>query len=306
LADLLQESLYWAGQRKSPVIAAEDVQRAIAAKIHRADRVRERLYEQIRRGTLMVATSGAVIGQVNGLAVTQLGGFSFGFPSRITARTRLGRGQLIDIEREVKLGGPIHSKGVLILQGFLGARYAAERPLSLHASLVFEQSYSGVEGDSASAAELCALLSSLAEVPIRQSLAITGSVDQNGRIQPIGGVNEKIEGFFDICGEAGLTGEQGVLIPSSNVQNLMLREDVVEACAAKRFRIHAISTIDEALTLLTGCEAGERDGAGRFPEGSLNGKIERRLDGFLMAARKYSQPEAHGPSNAEPGKDNHV
>ena len=186
LADLLRESHYWAGRRKAGVIAAEDVQHAITAKIHRADRIRERLYEQIRRGTLMVATSGMAVGQVNGLAVAQLGGFSFGFPSRITARTRLGRGQLVDIEREVKLGGPIHSKGVLILQGFLGARYAADRPLSLQASLVFEQSYGGVDGDSASAAELCALLSSLAEVPILQSLAITGSVDQHGRIQPIG------------------------------------------------------------------------------------------------------------------------
>lgn len=304
LADLLRESHYWAEQRSSPVISGEDVRHAIDAKIHRADRVRERVYEQIQRGTLMVATTGAVTGQVNGLAVTQLGGFSFGFPSRITARTRLGRGQLIDIEREVKLGGPIHSKGVLILQGFLGARYAAERPLSLHASLVFEQSYSGVEGDSASAAELCVLLSSLARTPIRQSLAITGSVDQHGRIQPIGGVNEKIEGFFDVCREMGLTGEQGVLVPSSNIQHLMLREDVVEACAAGRFRVYAIATIDEALALLTGCEAGERDASGAFPEGSLNRRIEERLDVFLAAARKYAQePEPGGPVAA--GATNH-
>jgi predicted ATP-dependent protease len=284
------------------VIAAADVQQAIDARIHRADRIRERIYEQIRRGTLMVATSGAVVGQVNGLVVTQLGGFSFGFPSRITARTRLGRGQLVDIEREVKLGGPIHSKGVLILQGFLGARYAADRPLSLHASLVFEQSYGGVEGDSASAAELCALLSSLAETPIRQSLAITGSVDQHGRIQPIGGVNEKVEGFFDICRETGLTGEQGVLIPASNAKHLMLRDDVVEACAAGRFRVHAISTVDEALSLLTGCAAGERDPGGLFPEGSVNRRIEQRLDGFLAAARKFGQPEKSDPGNADAGR----
>ncbi|GAB2175977.1 ATP-binding protein [Dongia sp. agr-C8] len=305
LADLLREAHYWAGQRSAGVIAAEDVQQAISAKIHRADRVRERLYEQIRRGTLMVATSGKVVGQVNGLAVTQLGGFSFGFPSRITARTRLGRGQLIDIEREVKLGGPIHSKGVLILQGFLGARYAADRPLSLQASLVFEQSYGGVEGDSASAAELCALLSSLADAAILQSLAITGSVDQHGRIQPIGGVNEKVEGFFDICREIGLTGEQGAIIPMSNVQHLMLRDDVVEACAAGRFRVYAISGIDQALSLLTGCEAGERDASGRFPEGSLNRRIEQRLDDFVAAARKYSQPEA-GAGNGASAEAGHA
>ncbi len=298
LADLLRESDYWARQRKSAVIAAEDVKQAIDAKIGRADRVRERIYEQIRRGTLMVATSGAVTGQVNGLAVTQLGGFSFGFPSRITARTRLGRGQLIDIEREVKLGGPIHSKGVLILQGFLGARYAADRPLSLHASLVFEQSYSGVDGDSASAAELCALLSSLADAPILQSLAITGSVDQNGRIQPIGGVNEKIEGFFDVCRQAGLTGEQGVLVPAANVEHLMLRDEVVEACAAGKFHVYAIATIDEALSLLTGSTAGERDGTGQFPEGSLNRRVEQRLDGFLAALRKFSEEQGNGLDNS--------
>ena len=288
LADLLRESHYWAERRNAAVISGADVRQAVEAKIQRADRVRERVYEEIQRGTLMVSTVGAVTGQVNGLAVTQLGGFSFGAPTRITARTRLGRGQLVDIEREVKLGGPIHSKGVLILQSFLGARYAAERPLSLHASLVFEQSYSGVEGDSASAAELCALLSSLAEAPIHQSLAITGSVDQLGRIQPIGGVNEKIEGFFDVCSRIGLAGDEGVLVPASNVRHLMLRDDVVAACRAGRFRVYPIATIDEAVTLLTGLPAGERDAGGRFPEGSLNRRVDDRLGHLLAMARKFS------------------
>ncbi|HVO01756.1 MAG TPA: AAA family ATPase [Candidatus Cybelea sp.] len=304
LADLLRESQYWAAQRRVPVISGEDVQRAIDAKIRRADRLRERTYEQVKRGTLMVTTSGATVGQVNGLAVTQLGGFSFGFPSRITARTRLGRGQLVDIEREVELGGPIHSKGVLILQGFLGTRYAAERPLSLNASLVFEQSYSGVEGDSASAAELCALLSSLAEQPILQSLAITGSVDQLGRIQPIGGVNEKIEGFFDVCRQGGLNGSQGVLIPASNVQHLMLRDDVVEACAAGSFRVYPIATIDEALTLLTGIEAGERTATGEFPAATVNRKVDDRLGQFLTLARQYAQDEKRPDGDALSGGHN--
>jgi predicted ATP-dependent protease len=205
----------------------------------------------------------------------------------------------------VKLGGPIHSKGVLILQGFLGARYAADRPLSLQASLVFEQSYGGVEGDSASAAELCALLSSLAEAPILQSLAITGSVDQLGRIQPIGVVNEKVEGFFDVCRELGLNGEQGVIVPASNVQHLMLRDDVVEACAAGRFRVYAVATVDEALSLLTGREAGERDATGRFPAGSLNRRVEQRLDEFVAAAHKYDQLGGHILGNSEGGKAQH-
>ena len=217
-----------------------------------------------------IDTAGAQVGQINGLSVLSLGNFSFGRPSRITASVRMGKGEVVDIEREVELGGPIHSKGVLILSGFLRGRYAPERPLSLAASLVFEQSYGGVEGDSASSAELYALLSAIASVPIRQALAVTGSVNQHGQVQAIGGVNEKIEGFFDICTARGLTGDQGVLIPAANVKHLMLRQDVVDAVAAGRFHVYPIATIDEGIELLTGVPAGEPDAEGRYPEGTVN------------------------------------
>jgi lon-related putative ATP-dependent protease len=277
LADVLREADYWAKENGNGTVRAADVQRAIDARTYHSDRLRERIQEEILRGNLLVETEGAEVGQVNGLSVSELGGFRFGQPSRITARVRLGRGQVVDIEREVKLSGPIHSKGVLILSGFLGARYAAERPLSLSASLVFEQNYSGVEGDSASSAELYALLSAIAQVPVKQSLAVTGSVDQRGEIQVIGGVNEKIEGFFDVCRKRGLTGEQGVLIPAPNVQHLMLRQDVVEAVEKGEFYVYPVKTVDEGIELLTGLPAGEPDESGSYPEGTLNGMVERRL-----------------------------
>ena len=277
IADLVREADYWAGQAGRGVAGAADVQRAIDAQIYRSDRVRERTREDILRGTILIDTEGVKVGQVNGLSVLQLGSFSFGQPSRITARVRLGKGEVVDIEREVELSGPIHSKGVLILSGFLGARYAADSPLSLSASLVFEQSYSGVEGDSASSAELYALLSAIAEVPINQSLAVTGSVNQHGQVQAIGGVNEKIEGFFDVCRARGLTGRQGVLIPASNVKHLMLRHDVVEAVAAGQFQVFAVETIDQGIELLTGMPAGERNKAGSYPRGSINYRVEARL-----------------------------
>ena len=277
IADLLREADYWAGEAQHHVIAATDVQRAIDAQIRRLDRVRERTQEEIQRGTILIDTQGAAVGQVNGLSVLSMGQFAFGRPSRITARVRLGRGEVVDIEREVALGGPIHSKGVLILSAYLGARYAADRPLSLSASLVFEQSYSGVEGDSASSAELYALLSALADLPVKQGLAVTGSVNQRGQVQPIGGVNEKIEGFFDTCRAQGLTGEQGVLIPASNVKHLMLRHDVVAAVAAGQFQVYAVETIDQGIEILTGVLAGERDASGEFPVGSVNQRVEARL-----------------------------
>jgi predicted ATP-dependent protease len=248
------------------------------------------VHDRIQRGTILIDTSGERVGQVNGLSVVGLGNFAFGQPSRITARVRIGGGKVVDIEREVELGGPIHSKGVLILSSFLGARYAAEHPLSLSASLVFEQSYGGVEGDSASMAELCALLSALARVPIKQSFAMTGSVNQHGEAQPIGGVNEKIEGFFDVCKARGLTGEQGVVIPTSNVQHLMLRRDVVEAVEAGQFHIYPMHTVDEAIELLTGIPAGERDAEGNFPEGSMNQLVEARLVELAEKQRAFSAP----------------
>lgn len=285
LAGLLRESDYWAGTAGRKVATADDVQRAIDAQERRADRVRSRLQEEVLRGTLLVDTAGERPGQINGLSVMQLGEFAFGMPHRITARVRLGGGKVVDIEREAELGGPIHSKGVLILSGFLAGRYATSQPLSLSASLVFEQSYGGVEGDSASSAELYALLSALADAPVKQSLAVTGSINQHGDVQAIGGVNEKIEGFFEVCRARGLTGGQGVLIPASNVKHLMLRREVVEAVAAGKFRVYPVETVDQGIEILTGVPAGERDALGKFPEGSINRKVEQRLIEFAERGR---------------------
>jgi lon-related putative ATP-dependent protease len=276
LTDLLREADYWAGAAGREVIGGEDVRRAIDAQIARSDRVRRRLQEHIVRGSLLIDTSGSRVGQANGLSVLQLGDFAFGTPSRITARVRLGAGRVVDIERESEMGGPIHSKGVLILSGYLSGRYVLNKPLSLAASLVFEQNYGGVEGDSASSAELYALLSALADAPLRQSLAVTGSVNQHGDIQAIGGANEKIEGFFDLCAARGLTGDQGVLIPEANVKNLMLREDVVAAVEQGRFAVYAVRSVDQGIALLTGLPAEE-----------IHARVEARLSGFADRAREF-------------------
>ncbi|MBU2642474.1 MAG: AAA family ATPase [Gammaproteobacteria bacterium] len=298
LADLVREADYWAAQDKRDTVARGDVERAIAAQIKRSDRLRDRSHEAILRGILHIDTAGEAVGQVNGLSVFQLGDFSFAQPSRITANTRLGDGELVDIQREVKLGGSIHSKGVLILSSFLASRYAAEQPLSLSASLVFEQTYGHVEGDSASVAELCALLSSLANAPIKQSLAVTGSVDQFGRVQAIGAVNDKIEGYFDICNKRGLTGQQGVLIPASNVMHLMLRQDVVDAAAAGRFHIYAVETVDQALELLTGIPVGPPDEAG-----SLNQRVAQRLKQLAELRRKFASKDKSGSGDSHANSD---
>ena len=287
LADLLRESDHCASTAGRSVTTGDDVERAIRARQERVSRIRQRMHEEIVRGTLLIDTSGERAGQVNGLSVATLGGFAFGMPSRITARVRLGGGKVIDIERESELGGPIHSKGVLILSGYIAGRYAAKTPLSLGASLVFEQSYGGVEGDSASSAELYALLSALAEAPVRQSLAVTGSVNQHGDVQAIGGVNEKIEGFFDICASRGLSGEQGVLIPAANVKHLMLKREVVDAVAAGRFHVYPVASIDQGIEILTGVPAGQRDALGQFPESSVNGRVERRLAEFAERVRSF-------------------
>ena len=289
LADLLRESDHFAAIAGRAVTAAEDVERAVRAREERAGRIRRRLQEEIARGTLLIDTAGERAGQVNGLSVATLGGYSFGAPHRITARVRLGSGRVIDIEREAELGGPIHSKGVLILSGYLAGRYAAKTPLSLAASLVFEQSYGGVEGDSASSAELYALLSALAEAPLRQSLAVTGSVNQHGDVQAIGGVNEKIEGFFDVCAARGLTGEQGVLIPEANVKHLMLKSEVVDAVAAGKFHVYPVASVDQGIEILTGVAAGQRDALGQFPEASINGRVERRLAEFADRVRSFGR-----------------
>ena len=291
LADLLREADYWAEAAGRSVIEREDVQQAVDKQIFRQDRIRHRLQEQILRGTVLIDDRGAKVGQINGLSVLGLGGFAFGKPSRITARVRLGRGDLLDIEREVELGGPLHSKGVLILRGFLSSHYASDRPLSLSASLVFEQSYGGVDGDSASSAELYALLSAIAEIPIKQSFAVTGSVNQHGEVQAIGGVNEKIEGFFDLCAGQGLTGDQGVLIPASNVKHLMLRPDVVEAVREGRFSVYPVETIDQGIEILTGLPAGGRGPEGRFPEGSVNAQVEARLIALAEQRRAFARAD---------------
>ena len=290
IVDLLQEADQLAAG--ACTVTAAEVQQAIDAQFRRGDRIYRRLQEEIGRKTIRIETDGEQIGQVNGLSVMMLGGLSFGNPSRITARIRLGRGEVVDIEREVELGGPLHSKGVLILSGFLGGRFGNTRPLSLNASLVFEQSYGGVDGDSASAAELFALLSALADAPINQSFAVTGSVDQLGRIQAIGGVNEKIEGFFDACRITGFTGRQSVIIPASNVKHLMLRQDVVTAATEEHFRIFPIETVDQGLALLTGVPAGEPGENGNYPAGTINHRIAARLDAFAAKAVELARNAA--------------
>ncbi|HEY1299139.1 MAG TPA: AAA family ATPase [Stellaceae bacterium] len=290
--DLLREADQLARDSGKEIVGETEVEAAIDAQLRRGDRVYRRMLEEIGRRTIRIETAGERVGQVNGLSVISLGGLSFGVPSRITAQVRLGRGELVDIEREVALGAPLHSKGVLILSGFLGGRFGNTRPLSLNASLVFEQSYGGVDGDSASAAELFALLSALAAAPIRQSFAVTGSIDQHGQIQAIGGVNEKVEGFFDSCNLAGLTGDQGVVIPASNVRHLMLRRDVVAAAAAGRFAVFPIDTADQGLELLTGIPAGVPGPDGVYPEGSLNRRIADRLDAFAAKAAELARTVA--------------
>ncbi|MEN3975172.1 AAA family ATPase [Emcibacter sp. SYSU 3D8] len=290
LTDLMREADYLAGKTGHDVVTAGDVNDAVDAGRRRVSRINERMQAEIMRQTMLIDTAGAVVGQINGLSVYTIGAAAFGKPSRITARVWLGRGDVLDIERTVALGGPLHSKGVLILSGYLGAQYSQDMPLSLSASLVFEQSYGGVDGDSASSAELYALLSALAEAPIFQHFAVTGSVNQRGQVQAIGGVNEKIEGYFDLCDRRGLSGKQGVLIPTANVKHLMLDRRVVEAVEARKFHIHAVSSIDQGIEILTGVAAGKADENGLFPPGSINARVAARLHGFAEARQRFGQP----------------
>ena len=288
IGDLLIEASYWADKNGNELVSRSDVEKAVEQQIYRSARLRDKVQESINREYIFIDTEGESVGQVNGLSVIMTGNLMFGRPNRITARVQLGKGEIIDIEREVDMSGPIHSKGVLILKGFLGERYAEDRPLSLSASLVFEQSYSNIDGDSASSAELYALLSAISKIPLKQSFAVTGSVNQHGKIQPIGGVNEKIEGFFDICKERGLSGEQGVLIPKANEKSLMLRGDVVEAVEEGTFQIYSIESIDEGMELLTGREMGDPDEEGNYPEESINGKVVRQLNNLADKRMKFS------------------
>jgi predicted ATP-dependent protease len=292
IADLLQEASFWGTRRLKEsdqdqnTVIASDVDRAIHEKVCRSNLIEERIQEVISEGTLRIDTTGDIVGQVNGLSIISLGGYLFGRPNRVTASTFLGKAGVVNIEREVEMSGPIHSKGVLILSSYLGRKYAQKTPLSLSASLVFEQSYSGVEGDSASSTELYALLSSLSGCGIKQGIAVTGSVDQHGRVQPIGGVNQKIEGFFDVCKSKGLTGEQGVIIPTANLRHLMLRQEVRDAVAQGKFYVWAVDTVDQGITLLTGTEAGEADEEGNYAEGTVNHAVAKRLVEMAEAMKK--------------------
>lgn len=291
LQDILHEADYWAGQAGRKSTTHEDISKTLKLRDERASHLKRKLKEDVLRDIQMVGTEGAVTGQINGLSVLDQGNFTFGRPNRITARVRMGAGRVVDIEREVELGGPLHSKGVMILWGYLAGTYARDMPLSLSASLVFEQSYGGVDGDSASAAELFALLSALSQIPIKQGIAVTGSINQHGDMQAIGGVNEKIEGFFDLCKERGLTGSQGVIIPHSNRVHLMLREDVVAACGRGKFHVYAINHVNEGLEILTGVSAGNPSKSGSFPRGSVNRAVEERLIEMANMRRDYNEPD---------------
>jgi predicted ATP-dependent protease len=302
IVDLLIESDYWARQDKAELISAKHVEQAVVEKTFRLNLIEKRLQELITDGTILVDVEGTEFGQINGLAVYQVGDFSFGKPSRITAKTFMGRGGVVNIEREAKLSGKSHDKGVLILSGYLGSKYAQEKPLSLSASICFEQSYDGVDGDSASSTELYAILSSLSGVPLKQNIAVTGSVNQNGEIQAIGGINRKIEGFYDVCRVKGLTGDQGVLMPTSNLRNLMLRTDVVRAVEEETFHIYAVQSIDEGIEVLTDVAAGTRNGGGKFPDGSINALVEQKL---MHYAERQQQINAAGVRNdAMPASEN--
>ena len=302
-ADLIKEADYLAQQKEKKYIEAIEIEEALTAGRKRGSRIKDRMFEAIEQGIRHIETSGEKVGQVNGLSVILLGSDSFGCPSRITALTRPGKGGIVDIEREVELGGPIHSKGVMILDSFLSSRYARTIPLGLRASLVFEQSYGDIEGDSASCAELCALLSSLADVPVRQSMAITGSVSQQGEVQAIGGVNEKIEGFFDVCKQRGLIGKEGVIIPATNARHLMLKKEVVQALSEEKFFVYPVTSVDEAIELLTGVPAGERDDDGNYPEESVNGRVEARLIRFSRDIQKFEKVDKKNKTDEQEEAD---
>ncbi len=291
VADIIREANYYALQEESKNVTGDHIRKAIEEKIYRSKLIQEKIQEMIARGIILIGTEDEVVGQVNGLSVSGLGDFEFGTPSRVTASLGLGREGVVDIEREAKMGGPIHTKGVLILSGFLNDKYAKDKPLSLSARLVFEQSYGGVEGDSASSTELYSILSALSGLPIKQSIAVTGSVNQKGEVQAIGGVNEKIEGFFEVCKSKGLTGKQGVMIPESNVQNLMLKEDVVNAVKEGKFHLYSAKTIDEGIEVLTGVKAGERRRDGTFEEETVNYRVNLRLKEMAEKLRDFVAAE---------------
>jgi ATP-dependent Lon protease len=291
LADVLREASYWAVKEGSQEVSEAHVEKAIQKRIHRVNLVEDKIQEMIDDGMIMIDSEGAVVGQVNGLSVYNLGDYAFGKPSRITAKVAMGKGGIINIEREAELSGPTHNKGVFILAGYLRGKYAQDKPLTMSASICFEQSYSGVDGDSASSTEVYALLSALAGISLRQDIAVTGSVNQKGEIQPIGGVNEKIEGFFEVCKAKGLTGGQGVMVPHQNVDDLMLRKDVVKSVEEGKFRVYPVKTIDQGIEILTGMEAGERGKDGSFKEGTVNFLVDKQLKELASGIREFEAGE---------------
>ena len=293
IGDLLREADYWASKSNAKQIGKNHIIQAIEAQIYRSDRINKAMLEQIDKGTILMDVKGERVGQINGLVVYNFSRNSFGKPARITTQVRMGGGEFVDIEREIEMSGPIHTKGVLILQALLSNRFAKRRPLSLSASIVFEQSYGGVDGDSASSTEYYCLLSAISELPIKQSIAVTGSINQFGEVQPIGGVNEKIEGFFEVCKYNGLTGEQGVIIPRTNISNLMLKEEIVEAVENNMFHIWAVDTVDDGIEILTGIKAGKPDKNGQYPKGSVNRLVAEKLEDYYRAYVRFAQ-ETHG------------
>jgi predicted ATP-dependent protease len=294
----VRESNYWANEAGAEIISREFVQKCIEQRDYRARKVEDRIQELIEEGTILIDTEGSRVGQINGLSVYDLGDYTFGRPSRITAKTSLGQSGIVSIEREVELSGRIHDKGVLILEGYFRHHFAQGKPLSLSGSVCFEQSYAGVEGDSASSTEIFALLSSLSEIPILQDKAVTGSVNQHGQIQPIGGVNEKIEGFYYVCKAKGLNGSQGVIIPRINVPDLMLKAEVIEAVREGKFHIWAISTVEEGIEILTGVEAGSQRDDGSWEPDSVFGKVDGTLSRFAEAMKAYT---GHGGDGGQVG-----
>jgi len=289
IGDLLREADYWASQTGAKQIGKNHIIQAIQSQIYRSDRINEAMLEQIDKGTILMDVKGSRIGQINGLVVYNFSRLTFGKPSRITAQVRMGNGEFVDIEREIDLSGPIHTKGVLILQSLLSNRFAKKKPLSLSASIVFEQSYGGVDGDSASSTEYYCLLSAIADLPIKQNIAVTGSINQFGEIQPIGGVNEKIEGFFEVCKQSGLTGDQGVIIPRTNMINLMLKEEVIKAVEEGKFHVYAIDTVDDGIEILTGIKAGKPDKNGKYKKGTVNAMVAEKLDEYYRCYVRYAQ-----------------
>ncbi len=304
IADILTEANFWAGKEGSEVVMGEHVLRAIEEKVYRSSLVEERLQEFIEEGTIMIDTEGEVVGQVNGISVYDLGDYRFGRPNRITARVSMGRGQMVNIERETHLSGPIHSKAFMTLSGYLSGKYAGQKPLALSASIGFEQVYDEVEGDSASVAEIYALLSVLADAAVYQGVAVTGSVNQRGEVQAVGGVVEKVEGFYAVCKAKGLTGRQGVILPAANIKNLMLTQEVVQAVREGRFHIWGVRTVDEGLPILMGMPAGEPGPRGRYPKGTLNRAVVDRLDQMARRAAALARPgRGRGKAQEAPGQD---